>query len=110
MKRERTVALTVRILGSAVSITGLFVLVSVLCDAVTGSLAAELFSRSSMPSSFTWFALGLSLPVPFHVMSVGLVVQRRWLSPVWGRAAWIGTAVSGCWLGVALAVKLFLEL
>ncbi len=52
-------------------------------------------------------ALILSLPVPFHVMSVGLVLQRKWLTGLWNRIATWAVTLSGIWLGAALAVKLF---
>lgn len=86
-------------------VVGLFLLAGVIHKAAVSSLATEVFGRP--PGSWTHqiYALGLALPVPFHVISVGLILQRRWLSPVWARGAWIATVVSGCWLGLALGIK-----
>ena len=97
-----------RAVANSVVVVGLFLLVRVLYQAVTGSLTATYF----VDSSGTWLkiacALGLSLPVPFHVISVGWIVQRKWLAPRWGRVAWLAVVVSGCWLGAALGIRLLL--
>ncbi len=90
---------------SGIVAVGFFLLAGVLHKAAAGALVTETFGRP--PGSWTdqiW-ALGLALPVPFHVISVGLILQRRWLSPAWARGAWIATVVSGCWLGLALGIK-----
>ncbi|MCP4657356.1 MAG: hypothetical protein GY856_18245 [bacterium] len=84
---------------------GLFLLAGVIHKAAAGSLAAEVFGRPRVPWTYQIYALGLALPVPFHVISVGLILQRRWLSPVWARGAWIAIVVSGGWLGLAVAIK-----
>jgi hypothetical protein len=95
-----------RVAANVLIVVGLFLLVRVLNNAVTGSLVAQLFAQSQG----TWIrnvcALGLSLPVPFHVISVGLVLQRRRLPPRWTKAAWLAVVVSGCWLGAALGIKM----
>ena len=85
---------------------GLLLLAKVIYNAVTGSLSVQLFSRSQGSWLLTMYALGLSLPIPFHVISVGLILKRRWLSPFWAKAAWPAVVMSGCWLGVALGIKL----
>jgi hypothetical protein len=87
---------------------GLFLLIKILYNAATGSLTALLFAASQESWIKHVSALGLSLPVPFHVISVGLILQKRWLSPPWARFAWIAVVVSGCWLGVALGIKLLI--
>ena len=98
----------VRVTGSLAVLVGLCLLARVVYRASSGTLAAQYFpyARGSWTSSV--YALGLSLPVPFHIISVGLVVQKRWLPPFWARAAWFAVVVSGCWLGAALAVKVFI--
>jgi hypothetical protein len=97
-----------RAIANLVILVGLFLLIKILYNAATGSLTALLFAASQESWIKHVSALGLSLPVPFHVISVGLILQKRWLSPPWARFAWIAVAVSGCWLGVALGIKLLI--
>jgi len=97
-----------RAIANLVILVGLFLLVKILYSAAAGSLTTQLFAASQE----SWIkhvpALGLSLPLPFHVISVGFILQRRWLAPLWKRIAWIAVVVSGCWLGVALGIKLLI--
>jgi succinate dehydrogenase/fumarate reductase cytochrome b subunit len=97
-----------RAIANLVILVGLFLLVKILYNAASGSLAAQLVAASQESWIERMAALGLSLAVPFHVISVGLILQRRWLSPPWTRAAWIAVVVSGCWLGLALGIKLLI--
>jgi hypothetical protein len=76
-----------------------------LYGSVNGSLAAQLFSESQEAVSNTVVVLALSLPLPFHVISVGLLLQRCWLSHLWARIAFLAVVISGCWLGVAIGIK-----
>ena len=94
-----------RAAADLVILVGLYLLVKILYNAATGNLAVQLFAAS--PESWTTHvvALGLNLPLPLHIISIGLILQRRWLSPPWKRVAWIAVVVSGCWLGVALGIK-----
>jgi hypothetical protein len=98
----------IRLIANVAVAVGLFLLVRVFYRTATGSLAAQLLPglQESWPKNL--YALGLSLPVPLHVISVGLVLQRRWLPHHWTRIVWLAVVISGCWLGVALAIKLFL--
>ena len=98
----------VRIVANVVIVVGLFLLVRVLHMAVTGSLVTQVFARPQGAWVWNVYSLGLSLPVPFHVISVGLVLQRRWLSSLWARAAWPAIVVSGCWLGAVLVIELLI--
>ena len=98
----------VRVLGNVAIVVGLFLLVRVFYDAAAGTLVARIFPQSHSVWSKNVTALVLALPIPFHVISVGLVLQRRWFSPRWARVAWLATVISGCWLGVALGVKLLI--
>ncbi len=95
-----------RVVANILIFVGLFLLVRVLYSAVTGSLVARPFAQSQGLWIRNVFALGLSLPVPFHVISIGLVLQRRWFPPLWTRVAWLAVVVSGCWLGAALGIKM----
>jgi len=94
-----------RVVGNGVIVVGLLLLVRVLYKSVTGSLLPQFF----VPRQSLWvgnlYALGLSLPIPFHVISIGLVLHRKWLSPPWSRIAWVAVVLSGFWLGVALGFR-----
>ena len=90
-------------------VVGIVLLVGVLYQAVNGSLATKFFAKSQPSSITSLCALMLGLPVPLHVMSVGLILQRSWLSPLWARVAWIAIVGSGCWLGASLAVRLLIS-
>jgi len=98
----------IRVFATAISVVGVLLLGRVLIMANTGSLGSMLFPHS--PNTWIWtaYALALSLPVPFHVISIGLILQRRWLPHRWAGIAWISIIVSGCWLSVALVIKLLL--
>ena len=98
----------VRVLATAISVVGVVLLANVLGMASTGSLGSMLFPQSPKTWIWTTYALTLSLPVPFHVIAIGLILQRRWLPHRWARIAWISIVVSGCWLGAALVIKLLL--
>ncbi len=89
-------------------VVGVFMLVGIVWQAVGGSLVARLHLGSGGAWTASLFALVLGLPIPLHVISIGLILQRRWLSPLWSKAAWIAIVGSGCWLGVSLVVRLFL--
>lgn len=98
----------VRAVAGGILGVGVLLLVRLAMSVWDGSIAAhgpggvEVFwARASL-------GLLLRLPVPLHVISVGLILQTRWLSPAMARAAWVAVVVSGCWLGGALAVRLFL--
>jgi len=91
--------------ASGVVVVGLLLFARIIHDAAAGSLTAPVFGRPQVSWTCQIYALGLALPVPFHVISVGLILQRRWLSPPWARGAWIATVISGCWLGLALGIK-----
>lgn len=88
-----------------VCLVGLVLLARVLFQAADGSLVDDFFPLSN--GSWVWAvsALFLSLPIPLHVVSIGLILQKRWLSARWGRVAWVAIFVSGGWLGIALAVR-----
>ena len=96
-----------RAAASGVVVVGVLLLIRLLVRAVAGPPGDELSDRHLSGSWLTTLsALALALPVPLHVIAVGLIVQKRWLSPLWARVAWYAVVISGCWLGVALAVKL----
>ena len=98
----------IRLIANVAVAVGLLLLVRVFYHSANGSLVAELFSESQRSWINNLYAIALSLPVPFHVISVGFVMQRRWLSPHWVRIVWLAVVISGCWLGVALIIKVFI--
>lgn len=95
-----------RVFANLIVLTGVFLLAKVMCHAASGALVGRVLTG---PQGQGWlpqaFALGLSLGVPLHVISVGLVLQQKWLPSLWANAARIAVVVSGCWLGVALGIK-----
>ena len=98
----------VRVIANAAIAVGLYLFARMIYGAVNGFPAAPFVNKSQGVVSNTLFALALGLPVPFHVISVGLLLQRRWLSPSWARIAFPAVVISGGWLGVALLTKIFL--
>lgn len=94
-----------RIFCSGISLAGIVLLVLLLISLADETLCRELFPGK--PQTWTWkaAALTLSLPVPFHVFAIGLILQHRLLSPAWQKIAWGCIVVSGLWLGAALMAK-----
>ncbi len=99
-----------RICASAVSIAGLGLLGLVLYDATVGALAAKFFPGTESTPFLHLGGLLLALPVPLHIIFIGMIVQVKWLKPPWARLARVGIVFSGLWLGVALAAKLFMQI
>ena len=97
--------IVVRVVANVIILIGLFLLGRVLYYSLSGVLAQRYFALSQGSVIHHVYALGLSLPIPFHIVAVGLVLQLRWLSPIWARGARWAIVVSGCWLGVALAIR-----
>lgn len=102
---SRARIVTVRALASAVSAVGVWLLGRLLLELADGTLAHELFPDSDGGWAPNLAALLLRFPAPYHVFSVGLILQRRWLSPTWARVAWICVVSSGLWLGGSLMVR-----
>jgi hypothetical protein len=103
------VKIIVTFMARAVIVVGILLLVRILHQAVNGSLSTEFFAQSQVSSITSLYALLLGLPVPSHVISIGLILQRRWLSPPWAKFAWIAIVGSGCWLGASLAVRFLIS-
>lgn len=100
--------IAVRAVAGGVIGVGILLLLRLVMSVWDGSIAAH--GPGRVEPFWVRAALGfvLRLPVPLHVISVGLILQSRWLSPAMARTAWVAVVVSGCWLGGALAVRLFL--
>lgn len=97
----------IRFLANGTILIGLFLLGRVICQAASGSLAAYYPSLPSGVAAQGLMALGLRLPLPLHVIAVGLILQKNWLAPRWARMAWWAVVFSGGWLGAALLIKQF---
>jgi hypothetical protein len=95
-----------RMLSNATILAGLFLLGRVICQAASGGLAAQYPTLPPGWRAYGLVALGLSLPVPMHVIAVGLFLQKKRLARGWARLAWWAVVFSGCWLGAALLFKL----
>jgi hypothetical protein len=94
----------------AIVLAGLIVLLRVVYDAAVGSLPMKVFDTPQTTWVLGLCALGLELPIPFHMISIGLIIQRRWLRPPWDRISWFAIVISGFWLGAALAAKSILSI
>ncbi len=97
-----------RIFTSTISTVGICLLGLVLVDAFNGVLAGDFFPDTEHTTAHHLSSFLLTLPVPLHVVFIGLILQKRWLSPAWARFAWVGIVTSGVWLGIALVIKLYL--
>jgi len=98
---------SMKLIANAAIAVGLYLFARIVYGAANGFLVARLFPESQESVWYTAAALVLALPVSFHVISVGLVLQRRWLPPSLGRISFPAAVMSGCWLGAALGFKLF---
>lgn len=99
----------IRIIANTVVAAGFYLLIQTLCHAASGTLTKTVFGNSPGSSIWNAAAIGLSLPIPLHVISIGLFLQKKWLPTRWIKATWIAIAFSGCWLGMALLLKLFIQ-
>jgi uncharacterized membrane protein YgdD (TMEM256/DUF423 family) len=97
--------IVVRIIANIVILFGLFLLGRVLCKSFSGAAARQYFGTPPETWIENAYALGLGLPVALHIISVGLVLQRNWLSAAGAKWAKGAVVVSGCWLGLALAIR-----
>ena len=96
-----------RILASLVSVIGILLLVMVFVDWQAGYLADKFYPGLEHSSRHHLYGLLLALPIPLHVIFIGLIIQKKWLSPPMAKFAWMGITSSGMWLGVSLALRMF---
>ncbi len=97
--------MVVRAGANLVILIGFFLLGRALCSSASAAATQQYFGTSPESWLKNVCALGLSLPVPLHIISVGLVLQLRWISPRRAKVARWAVAVSGCWLGLALVIR-----
>lgn len=93
---------------TTVTLLGLCMLGVVMFDAWEGRLAVKYFPDISHGREHHLYGLLLALPVPLHVIFIGLILQKKWLTVPMARFARVGIASSGVWLGIALAVRHFM--
>jgi uncharacterized BrkB/YihY/UPF0761 family membrane protein len=97
--------IVVRVIANLVILIGFLLFGRVLFNSASGALAQQYFGTSTQTWIQNVYALGLSLPIALHIISVGLILQLRWLPSGWARAARWAIVVSGCWLGAALGIR-----
>ena len=97
--------IVVRVTANIVILIGFFFFGKVLYNSASGVLARQYFGPSPVMWIDNVYASLLSLPVPLHIIAVGLILQLRWLSPRWAKGARWAVVVSGCWLGLALGIR-----
>lgn len=97
--------IVVRVIANIAILIGLYLLGRVLCSSFSGAAAQQYFGTAAVSGIQNIYALGLGLPIPLHVIAIGLVLQLRWLSPWWTKFARWAIVISGCWLGLALAIR-----
>ena len=100
--------IAIRVIANIIVAAGFYVLIQILFHAASGTLAKTVFGSTPGSSISNVSAIALSLPVPLHVISIGLILQKHWFSTRWAKASWFAILVSGCWLGVSLFIKLFI--
>jgi len=96
-----------RILASSVTLVGVVLLGLTLYYWQQGDLAPKYFPDITHTDTHHLSGLLLALPVPLHVIFIGLIVQKKHLSRPWQRIAWVGICGSGIWLGISLAIRTF---
>lgn len=94
-----------RIFATLISIAGVGLLVKVFILFYTGTLSDDIHAEWAGDDSKNIYSLLLALPVPLHVISIGMIIQKKWLSPLLGKIAWFSIVTSGVWLGISLFIK-----
>lgn len=103
--KEREIVI-VRIAMNLILLAGFFLLVRLIYNAITGELVSEMQHEYRNIELTTVKALLITLPIPLHVIAIGLILQKRWFSKVWKRIAWFAIIASGMWLGIALLIRI----
>ena len=94
-----------RIVANIIILSGIVLLAKLLYTFFGGQLVLQTYSSTHDSWTGSLFALALKIPIPLHVISVGMILQRKWLSPALSKFAWCSVVISGCWLGAALAIR-----
>ena len=97
--------IVIRVIANTVVLIGLYLLGRVLCNSFSGAAAQQYFGSPAVSEIQNIYALLLGLPIPLHVIAIGLVLQMHWLSPRWRKFTRWAIVISGCWLGFALGVR-----
>jgi uncharacterized BrkB/YihY/UPF0761 family membrane protein len=97
-----------QIIGFISILVGIGYMVTMLYLAMTDRLTVEFLGEPISADIPLIFALLLKLPLPFHMISVGFTIQRRWLPPTWSKTIRWATIISGCLLGASLIFRYLL--
>jgi len=95
-----------RIFATSISVVGIVLLIRMCYHIPTGDLVKNYNSGWEVNTRNTLLAIALFLPIPLHVISIGMIIQKRWLTLKMKKIAWYSIVSSGMWLGIALAFKL----
>lgn len=107
LNRGKLSATIFRTAANIIITVGLVLLGRVIYNSANGVLAKQIFHEHPASALANAYAFGLSVPVPFHVLAIGLILQRKRLPPGWEKIAKFAIVISGCWLGLALVIKAF---
>lgn len=97
----------VRNICTSVTILGLCLLGVAVYNAWEGHLAVKYFPDAVHTAGHHAGGLLLALGVPLHIIFIGMILQKKWLTKPMALCARVGIVVSGIWLGIALAVRYF---
>jgi len=97
----------IRNVCTTITLVGLCMLGLVFYNAYEGGLVARYFPDVEPVARHHVYGLLLALPVPLHVIFIGLIIQKKWLTESMARFAWVGIVSSGMWLGASLTVRTF---
>lgn len=95
-----------RTLAFSVTLVGVILLALTFHYWQQGDLAPKYFPDVTHTDSHHLSGLLLALPVPLHIIFIGLIVQKKYLSRPWQRIAWVGITGSGIWLGISLLIRM----
>ncbi len=96
-----------RALAWIVFVVGVVIFGLTLWRAVNGQLVERYFPEAAPSFALTIAAFALRLPIPLHIMAIGLIVQKPYLSRPLAKFSWFFIVTSGCWLGLSLAIRHF---
>jgi hypothetical protein len=99
---------SVRFIANIIILVGIIYLFKVLIQSFNGILVQEIFNHQNQGIYWGLMAMLLGLPIPAHIISIGLILQKKWLSDSMQRLAWISIVFSGVWLGTALGIKMII--
>jgi len=94
-----------RILSVFIIFSGIFFLIFTLHTAILNSLTEQSISGAEGKYLKHFSGLLISLPVPLHIISIGMIIGSKNYSNLWKKIAWFAVIISGIWLGIAVGVR-----